>query len=33
MEKKYVTPSMEVIVFDCEDVITTSSDILDENVD
>lgn len=33
MEKKYVTPSMEVIVFDCEDVITTSSDTIDGNED
>ena len=29
MKKQYKTPEMDVVNFDCEDVITTSS--LDEN--
>lgn len=31
MKESYTTPEMEVIEFECEDVITTSSIILDEN--
>lgn len=31
MKESYTTPEMEVIEFECEDVITTSNIILDEN--
>ena len=27
MKEKYIAPEMEIVEFDCEDVITTSSDI------
>ncbi len=31
MRETYTTPEMEVVEFECEDVITTSNIILDEN--
>lgn len=26
MKEKYITPDMEIVLFDCEDVITTSGE-------
>lgn len=31
MKETYIKPEMEVVEFDCEDVITTSNINLDEN--
>lgn len=33
MGKKYITPSIEVIEFDCEDVIVSSGDTVDAGND
>lgn len=31
MKEAYTTPEMEVVEFECEDIITTSGIILDDN--
>lgn len=31
MKEKYITPEIEIVEFDCEDVITTSGIIPDDN--
>ena len=31
MKEKYISPEIKVVEFECEDVITTSSIISDEN--